>query len=124
VIAKRRTDEEDKLFTDLAAIPDPSSNTRVADRLKCFEAAVGLIDTEKAQLQRFQVLLKLRLERLSAEQGDMLRYSLELRLKSLLEKLVNEQKEADAVEAEIQIVQKRLHEISAYPAKAKTTAKA
>lgn len=123
VIAKRRTDEEDKLFTDLAAIPDLMANNRVTDRLKAFETSVGVIDAEKAQLYRFEILLKARQERFSAEQGEMLRYALEQRLKILLETHVKEQKEADAVEAEIKIVKKRLDEI-AHTASAKATAKA
>lgn len=124
VIAKRRSDEEDKLFTDLAAIPDLSVNTRVADRLKTFETSVGAIDTEKAQLHRFEVLLKARQERFAAEQADMLRYALEQRLKILLDTHVKEQKEADAVEAEIKIVKKRLDEICAHTGSAKAAAKA
>lgn len=111
VIAKRRTDEEDKLFLDLAAITDLFANTRAADRLKSFETTVGLIDADKAQLHRFDLLLKARLERFAAEQADILRYALEQRLKVLLEMHVREQKEADAVESEIKTVKKRLDEI-------------
>lgn len=114
VIAKRRTDEEDKLFLDLAGIADLFANARVADRLKSFETAVGLVDAEKAQLHRFDLLLKARIERFSTDHPDVLRYALEQRLKVLLEMHVREQKEADAVEAEIKTVKKRLDEIGGH----------
>lgn len=124
IFARRRGEEEEKLFKDLAAIPEFTGNNRVADRLKTYAAATAAIDAEETQLKGLGRLVRARIKLFTEEQCNLLRLTLEQRLKVLSETHSREQKEADAVEAEIKAVKKRLDEIGTFKSAAKTSAKA
>jgi len=112
VFTKRLADEEEKLFKDLSAIPDLSANTRATDLIKVYFTVGVQVSADRTNLHRFSDLLRKRMSELSAEKTNMLRYALDQRIKALSETHTKEQKEADAVEAEIENVKKRLAKIT------------
>jgi paraquat-inducible protein B len=107
-LAKRLADEEEKLFRDLAALPDPTANTRAADLLRTYAGLIAQLSSDRKNLEGFALLLETRMRQLYNDKSNMLRYALEKRIKVLSETHTKEQKEADAVQREIKVVQERL----------------